>query len=169
MMESTQETTENPFNTSNHVGCSALTAKGTPCTRPVHESGLCKQHAALQTEENTETAPWNASENPWNADKVKTAGRHKGFRPRFVPLYRVDNKKTEGWVIAKASDYNESSPDGTVRRNELILMEIPEGLAIQREKHFSDLTKKRSSGAAEIIADAKLKRETRLTDSSTHT
>jgi len=142
--------------------CKAETGKGTRCTRPAKEDGLCEIHLRVRDKE---TAPWEAGENPWAADKMKLAGKHEGFRPRFVPPHKVNNKKTEGWIVADGKHYNEPTSDGSVvKRNEMILMEIPEGLAKQREAHFQKVTKERSRGAREIMAAQNLKNQVRLED-----
>lgn len=142
--------------------CSAKTKKGVPCTRRVKENGLCDIH--LRVVEEPETSPWNSVDNPWNPDKTKTKQKREGFRSRFVAPEKVENRKTEGWVIAKAKDYGEAGMDGIVKRNELVLMEIPEERAKEREAYIASVTNRRSKSAKEIQVDKKLLRDVHFED-----
>ena len=106
------------------------------------------------------TRPWEGQENPWARDKFKLKKIRKGFRAKFTALHKVEDRKFEGWVIAKGKQYGEEL--GEITRPGLILMELPENLAKLRDEHFSNLTTKRAIDARKVQLDAQLKKQTDL-------
>ena len=91
------------------------------------------------------TQPWN--ENPWSPDVFKVK-RHAGFRSRFVDKDNVERRKDEGWIVADAADYgiDVKEGDGTVlKRRGMILMEMPEELARQRDAYMAKKTQLQTS------------------------
>ena len=91
------------------------------------------------------TRPWEKKHDgsrPWAVDYVRLNKKHAGFRPRWVRREKVELRKLNGWVIANPKDYGidpigavDGQPIGNfVQRNELILMEIPEAMAKERER-----------------------------------
>ena len=106
------------------------------------------------------TRPWEGQENPWARDKFKLKKIRKGFRAKFTALHKVEDRKFEGWAVAKGKQYGEEP--GEITRPGLILMELPENLAKLRDEHFSNLNTKRSTDARKVQLDAQLKKLARL-------
>jgi hypothetical protein len=103
------------------------------------------------------TTPWHADENPWALNRLRLRAKRPGYRVRFVRKDKVEIKEHQGWKIADKRDYGYTlqdkgdSPDGTtVVRRELILMELPEELALQRDAFMEHKTRMRSRTTAEI-------------------
>lgn len=100
------------------------------------------------------TEPWkNDQPEPWRMDYMKTKERHSGFRPRFVPKHKIEQRLMQGWVIADSKDYGgttyqlpgEASDTSQIRRREMVLMEIPEERAKGIERRKEALLQKRES------------------------
>ena len=106
------------------------------------------------------TRPWEGQENPWSRDDFALKKKRAGFRARFVAHSKVENRKYEGWVVAKGKQYGEEF--GEITRPGLILMELPEELGKLRDKHFSELTKQRTTDARQVQLNQKLKAQTAL-------
>jgi hypothetical protein len=158
---------ENAFNEIKVNACSAMTAKGSKCVRPVHIDGLCKQHYALMREEDAaikESKPWNSDENPWSGQKLDVKFKRPGFIVRWCRPNKVGHRKTEGYTICRPSDYKMTGVDGMIMKNELVLMELPEHLAEGRAKYQKDLIQQRTHGARNIQINDSLKSATGLTD-----
>ena len=166
--EKTIEETENTFGVTNPNACAALTAKGTPCTRPIFKDGLCKQHFALQMEEDeviAETKPWNSDENPWSGQKLNVKHQKDGFIVRWTRPNKVGNRKSEGYTICKPADYRVSGVDGMIMKNELVLMELPKAQAANRAEYQKELIRQRTHGARNVEVNQALKSDMGLEDS----
>lgn len=105
------------------------------------------------------TRPWESSENRWVRDIFKINKRPR-FRARFVSPDNVARKKEEGWAVADCNDYGISQEEGqiatTVTRRGMLLMEIPEELALSRDKYIEERTSLQSKDARDRIKkDAK--------------
>lgn len=109
-------------------------------------------HPAFRDKE--PSRPWEKQGgNPWRLDMMKLSKKREGFRPRWVSPAKVDQRLMQGWVIASRKDYaldHEISVEGTevgnkLKRREMILMEIPEDLARQKEQYNEEMLKKRDS------------------------
>ena len=109
------------------------------------------------------TKPWNADHNPWTRSMLDVVGagerRRQGFRLRWVNKNNVEKKSYEGWHVANKKDYKglkdviigeEGQMDSTIRRRELVLMEMPEEMAAQRDAYFEEKVRKRSADARYI-------------------
>lgn len=95
------------------------------------------------------TEPWNPEEHPDHSRKRGALGllkARKGFEVRWVREDKVDQRKMQGYVLAKPEDYDcEADEKGMVRRNELVLMEVPIHVYEQRRSEAakqSDLLSK---------------------------
>ena len=101
------------------------------------------------------TSPWNADHNPWALDMLKLNNKRSGFRVRF---FRGDNesiqkRQQQGWVVANCKDYDleakivgeEGKLDTSVRRRELVLMELPEELGLQRDAYIRGKTDRQTA------------------------
>jgi hypothetical protein len=85
-------------------------------------------------------------------DKYRKPGRRYKWVNTTIDG-NVEKKRSEGWVVDKEiykdmkhlSEYkdNSTSLDTTTRIRELMLMWIPEKMAVQRNKHYRDLGNKR--------------------------
>jgi hypothetical protein len=105
------------------------------------------------------TSPWNADDNPWALNRLKLKiPRRPGWRPKFAAPHKVELHKHEGYKIADKRDYgydlhegDSDTPEGTVlKRREMILMEIPEELALQRDAFMEHKTRQRSKTSVDI-------------------
>lgn len=105
----------------------------------------------MKPEKKPPTKPWNAEDNPFVPDIFKLKTKRKGFRVRWADPSRVERWEREGWVIADASNYGGKRPgaiDSTVRtksKEGMILMELPEEMARQKEKYLENVTAIRSA------------------------
>jgi len=101
------------------------------------------------------TTPWNADHNPWSLDMLKLTKKRSGFRVRF---FRGDNesiakRQQQGWTVANCKDYDleanivgeEGKLDTSVRRRELVLMELPEELGLQRDAYIRAKTDRQTA------------------------
>ena len=105
------------------------------------------------------TRPWDADNNPWTLDLLKVMHKRKDFRLRWVNRDSVQKKQEQGWLVANKKDYGglgdavvgEESADGTViRRREMVLLEMPEELARQRDAFIRHKTDRRSADARSL-------------------
>jgi hypothetical protein len=136
-----------------------------PLQKPVQPS--------VATEKKPPTQPWNrkgASPNPWEPDYLRLRNKHQGFRCRWVPMANVEQKQLQGWEICKPEDYgsktdkhaNDTSGLGSrIQRRELVLMEIPEDMAKQREAFLEHkaVQARRAAKAPVKEAEAEANRE----------
>lgn len=93
--------------------------------------------------------PWDSAYNPWTLDRLSLPKSHPGFHPIFIrkkdPDY-VRMREEQGYQIADCYDYGlkpreskgdkfkDSSPDRTIQRGDLILMELPHDLYLKRKE-----------------------------------
>lgn len=89
--------------------------------------------------------PWNASDRRLKPDRLALAGKHPGWRPRFVADANVEERLRNGWSYAQRKHYGgvaqvaEGAGLGetsTIRRDGMVLMEIPEEVAQDREAYL---------------------------------
>ena len=111
------------------------------------------------------TRPWEKNRDAnkkWRVDYVRLAKKHPGFRPHWVRREKVELRKLQGWVVADPKDYgidpvglgDTQSVGNYVQRNELILMELPEEMALARAEYLEEQSK-----AAQRAARAESTRE----------
>jgi len=164
--------------------CRAMTAKNVRCNGKAVDGGLCMAHKRMQDggkevvsfyEEPKEdvkpaTAPWNAADNPWVPDIFKLKKKHAGFRPRFIEPDNMERRLNEGWAVADARNWvdeetlkkdEEGNVDTTLRRRGMILMEMPEELALQREAYVNHKTDLQDVDAIKQQEYNKLKQQER--------
>jgi hypothetical protein len=93
------------------------------------------------------TTPWKEQHNPWKRDILRLKKKHPGFRPRWVDPRNFERNLEDGWTFAKNEDYGglhdkiageEKQIDSRIRRRGMVLMEIPEDLALQREAYYAN-------------------------------
>jgi hypothetical protein len=107
------------------------------------------------------TAPWNTDNNPWSRDMLKLTKKRPGYRQRFVTknIENIEKYLDQGWAVADKKDYGgvsakiageEGQIDTTIKRRELILMEIPEELAKQRDAYIDHKTNRRVEVDSEV-------------------
>jgi hypothetical protein len=83
---------------------------------------------------------------PWRPAALLITPQEAGKRRRWVRLDLLDRKKLEGWTPVEAKDETEKTIiDGTqahsyVKKRNLILCEMPEGKAKQRDAYFKNKT-----------------------------
>lgn len=124
-----------------------------------HEGGFALVENNEKKAVKSATAPWKQAENPWVPDRFRV-NKRSGFRNKFITPDNLEKRIDEGWKVADAKDYgihreqDEGQVDGMVRRRGMILVEMPEELAKQRDEFFSNLTDKRSRDAREIARTA---------------
>ena len=164
--------------------CRAMTAKNVRCNGKAVDGGLCMAHKRMQDggkevvsfyEDPKEdvkpaTAPWNAADNPWVPDIFKLKKKHAGFRPRFIEPDNMERRLNEGWAVADARNWvdeetlkkdEEGNVDTTLRRRGMILMEMPEELALQREAYVNHKTDLQDVDAIKQQEYNKLKQQER--------
>ena len=90
------------------------------------------------------TRPWESTHNNWESDVFRLKQKRNGWRPRFVPKENISRKRDEGWQVANCADYGiheeEGQIDSTVTRKGMVLMEMPEEMALDREAYFRKKT-----------------------------
>jgi len=162
--------------------CRAMTAKGIRCNGKAIDGGLCMAHTRMvkegkeiasfyeepQVEKKPATTPWNAADNPWVPDIFKLKKKHQGFRPRFIDPDNIERRLNEGWIVADARHWvdeetlkkdEEGNIDTTLNRRGMLLMEMPEELALQREAYVNHKTDLQDVDAIKQQEYEKLKRE----------
>jgi hypothetical protein len=109
------------------------------------------------------TKPWNADGNPWSLDLLKLNKKHPGFRCKWVNPDNIRTRQDQGWKIANIKDYGgttdtvpgeEGKIDTVVKRREMILMEIPEELARERDKFYHHKTNRAMEAAQRNAEDS---------------
>ena len=92
------------------------------------------------------TKPWNSDGNPWSRNLLRLQKRRPGFRCKFTNKEHWPSKRDQGWKIADIKDYGgvtdvvpgeEGKIDTVIRRREMFLIEIPEELALERDKFYA--------------------------------
>lgn len=92
------------------------------------------------------TTPWK----PANIIDVATKFKKPDFRLHWARTDQIDKKITEGWELVRSERPEDisperaiidgKSPDGTVRKRNLILMQMPEEMAQARAEYHKNLT-----------------------------
>lgn len=134
------------------------------------DDGILGELKSIVDKADKATKPWNADYNPWALDMLSLKRDHKGFVPRWVSPDMYQRRKEQGWVDAERKHYKgvgetvvgeEGELGTTIKRRELILMEMPVELAKQREKYYAEKTRLRSVSAQDIAKKqaAKVERE----------
>jgi len=154
--------------------CTQRKADGTPCRAWAvrgTDPPACRNHAPQEELRDIEqsTSPWNASENPWSVDMLRLKKLHPGWRAKWVNRDNIQKYYDLGYQVANIKDYGgkystlpgeEGDIDTTVRRRELILVEITEEMAQKRDEYIA-WKSNRAMEAAHNIAhreSAELKR-----------
>lgn len=101
------------------------------------------------------TKPWEPDNNPWALDMLKLTKKRRGFRVRFFrgDDESIQKRQQQGWIVANCKDYDlnakilgeEGKLDTTVRRRELVLMELPEELGLQRDAYVRHKTDRQTA------------------------
>jgi type 1 glutamine amidotransferase len=91
------------------------------------------------TKEKISTSPWKQRNNRWVPDITRLPKEHVGFRPYFANRAKVEKRLQMGWVIAKPSDYGLDIKGNQYITGDLILMELPEEYAKDREAYYEHL------------------------------
>ena len=119
------------------------------------------------------TKPW--ADKPWSLDMFKLKKKHVGFRPRFTTREKLQEKLDQGWRVADAKDYGdltavlpgeESTEGSVIRRKEMVLIEIPEAKAKEREEFIDWKSNQRAKDARKMAENQARKIEQALGDSS---
>ena len=86
---------------------------------------------------------------------LKLTKKRPGFRQRFFrgTDESIEKRRQQGWIVADCKDYNldakivgeEGKLDTTVRRRELVLMELPEELGLQRDAYIKHKTDRQTA------------------------
>lgn len=108
---------------------------------------MFKKHKEKDVEEKASVVRKAATE-PWSPDSKDDSPRKrgmlgllkgkKGFELRWVRQDKVDQRKMQGYALAQPADYDcQPDENGMVRRNELVLMEVPVHIYDQRRKDVS--------------------------------
>lgn len=99
------------------------------------------------------TEPWaaeNDPNHPTHRGILAVHHKRKGFVARWVNENQVDRRKMQGYTLAKPGDYNVEGEDGKVRRNEMILMDIPQA---EYDKNRAGIHKRTEDLARSAKAD----------------
>jgi len=152
--------------------CEAITSQGKRCKREALDNGYCfvpahQKMAGTETNElptlKSETKPWSTEDNPWVKDNMRLKGKHVGFRPRWIAATEVE--KRHPWQVADKRNYGykvETGEDTVLRRNELVLCEITEQLAKQREEYQKSKSMSAMQEARRIQLSAAEKKESMM-------
>jgi len=150
--------------------CKAVTTQGKQCKRDAVEGGYCAlpAHNAMMGEPEdreikSESKPWNSDSSRWVPDQLRLVKRKLGFRPKFTAEDKIEVRKHQGWVVSNCNDWGEEPKgnDTILRRGDLVLMEIPEEGAKEREKFYEKLTDQRSQTAKDVQSQGLSAREAR--------
>lgn len=97
------------------------------------------------------TEPWMAENAPDSAARRGYLGlsrNKKGFQTRWVRYDSVDRRKAQGYVLAKAEDFDSTADEnGMIRRNELVLMVVPKETFDARREEVQKQTKLQAKSA----------------------
>lgn len=97
------------------------------------------------------TEPWMAENAPDSAARRGYLGlsrNKKGFQTRWVRYDSVDRRKAQGYVLAKAEDFDSTADEnGMIRRNELVLMVVPKEIFDGRREEVAQQTKLQAKSA----------------------
>lgn len=93
-----------------------------------------KNQTVKDAEKAATTSPWDANECPWKPDIFKTGKTKPGFKIHFSTQKNVQKRLDEGYKCARAEDWGSHSdgPDGILRREGMVGMELPIELYNQR-------------------------------------
>ena len=151
---------EVPFKTQGAAAAAAVNKKVQPRTYKIvpYEKG----YAILMNGEdiNKITAPtiemskpWDANDNKWIEDKFKTPEKKKGFRLCFCRKDELEGMLDQGYAVAKASEWgaNSRQPDGSLIRDGMYGMELPEEMALERDASLSYQTQLKSTNNKDDI------------------
>lgn len=126
---------------------------GTELTQAVEET--LPKEPIVEKPKKPPTKPWNADNNPWSLDMLKLTKKRRGFRVRFFrgDDESIQKRQQQGWLVANCKDYDleakivgeEGKIDTTVRRRELVLMELPEELGLQRDAYIRHKTDRQTA------------------------
>ena len=107
------------------------------------------------------TRPWEPDHNPWSLQMLSLQKTRPGYRVKWFRNNpeNIEKRELQGWKIASRKDYGlkaellgeKGQLDTTVRRRELILMELPEELKKQRDAFIRHKTDRQT---AQKSADA---------------
>ena len=126
----------------------------------------------MNDEKKPATKPWNmkgGSPNQWAPDYLRLAKKNPGFRCKWVRQDNVERMTYQGWSLCKPKDYgvltDRTISDATpisdrIQRRELILMEIPEEMAEQREAYIEN----KNSAALKSANDRAKQKARQLTE-----
>lgn len=87
---------------------------------------------------------------PWKpAAVLDVTGKKPGYRYHFCSPQKVSRRQMEHWEVCKQGDgesvdaafLGSIGVDGVIRKNELILMRIPEESAQSRDQYYSKMSK----------------------------
>jgi len=101
------------------------------------------------------TTPWTTEGNPWRRDMLRLKEKRHGFRARWVSERNFERNLDVGWTFADIGNYGgvsdrlvgeEKQIDSRIRRRGLVLMEMPEELAAQRDAYYADRAEKVEKG-----------------------
>lgn len=109
-----------------------------------------QNHEPTGTTTGTATAPWK-DPSPWKRDTLRVVNRRPGYRVRWVDPRNFERNLEDGWTYAKRENYigvhdripgEEAQMDSKIRRRGMVLMEIPEEKALQRDEFYANLASK---------------------------
>lgn len=111
------------------------------------------------------TEPWKAeshADHPRKKGLLGLASVKDGYNVRWVRQDKVDQRKMQGYVVAEPAAYGcQADENGMIRRNELVLMEVPTEVYDERRQAVvkqSELMRK--AAKSEFLKDrAKASRE----------
>ena len=115
-----------------------------------------ERETSTDVEERAESKA-KAPTEPWDADEAENSARKhgilglpkgkKGHQLRWVREDSIDRRKNQGYVLAKPEDFD-ATPDenGMIRRNELVLMVVPNEVYDARRQDIAKTTAAQSAG-----------------------
>jgi hypothetical protein len=147
--------------------CTLRKADGSPCrawavrgTTPPS----CRKHTPPEKlqELDKSTSPWNAEDNPWSLDLLRLKKQRPGFRAKWINRDNLQKHLDIGYNVASIQHYGgmtdklpgeEGKIDTTVRRREMILVEISEDLAKKRDQYMHWRANRAIEAAQNIAQD----------------
>lgn len=111
------------------------------------------------------TTPWKQDSDVknWQPNLLRTVKTRPGFRMKWVAHDRVEKHEQMGWAVARKEHYSDVSDalpsdgsqlDSTIRRRELVLMEIPEEDAQRRAAHYEGMNARQEQDAKKRVKEA---------------
>ena len=116
----------------------------------------------MEQKQNAEVKKGNHSWRPHRTLNVRKKADGKRLRWVNTDPANIEKKQAEGWVFSQTEDTAHDRPKGVdhgkqvgslKQYRDLVLMEMPEDMAVARNEYYSDVTKRQSAGVTKQVKD----------------